>query len=179
MSLLDSRVGHRLLATGASDAINSFQNEVENIEKGIKDTLEMMKKKDSNEIESVNTALEKKLAQIYEKLSRQQRIMFGDKMAELDGGDILVKYLNFLNENGLDDETTFQCYSNVFSLIWEITDSSSQLASSLANNGIFEHLKNLLKKMKPKLQEDYTVSLELFKKIENLRLSLKCRFIIK
>lgn len=81
----------------------SAKSEIETIMIKMEQTIAMMKMNDTSAISQVCEAVRENLDNLYKQhKDRQHRQMMGDKLAELDGANVIAKYLNFLRECGLE-----------------------------------------------------------------------------
>jgi hypothetical protein len=97
------------------------------MKEGIQKTLALMTKKNSNEVKYVTAAVKKNIIKIWDELKSldKYRLMLANKIAELGGGPIIMEYLHFLCEKGLDDDN-FQCYCVILEALVNTTDDSTE-----------------------------------------------------
>ena len=138
----------------------SLLSRADEIEKGIKDVLSLMSEKKISRISEVATAVEVKLENTRASLtSTKHKVMLSDKLAELGGGEIIMNYLHFLREQGLEVDVVSACYIQVLHMLWNATDDSLKLSVALAENGLFELLKKQLTALKVKFATNKVITI--------------------
>lgn len=126
------------------------------MKEGIQKTLALMTKKNSNEVKYVTAAVKKNIIKIWDELKSldKYRLMLANKIAELGGGLIIMDYLHFLHDQGLEDDNNFQCYCDILDALWNTTDVSTELSVALVNNRLFKLLNDQLTSLKTQLITD-------------------------
>ena len=169
--LMLARSGKSLQALGSSHPVynqaqqqevafnNSVLSRADEIQKGIKFVLSLMSEKKIGRIKEVTVAVYEKIMKVRDELtSDKHKVMMADTIAELGGGEIIMSYLQFLREQGLEIDVVNNCYFIILNALWNETDDSMKLSVALAENGLFELLKKQLTTLKVKYASDKKVN---------------------
>ena len=129
-----------------------------------------MSEKDASRINEVLVAIYEKIIKIRYEQDNDDKLKhdIADTIAELGGGKIFMSYLLFLQEQGLEVEIVNNCFFIILNALWNATDDSLKLSVALAENGLFEMLKELLKTLREKYLTNKKVSIN---EINRLKLS--------
>ncbi len=131
----------------------------EDIERGVKQTLELMSEKSPDQLCDVLIAIDKNIerVRVYYYSAEQHLQFLGDKVAELGGGRTFMEYLRFLWDQDLSNEPAYHCFCGVLTCLWNETDANMKLSLALAENGLFELLSNELTWLKTRLSSNKQV----------------------
>ncbi|KAI0239069.1 SPRY domain-containing SOCS box protein 2 [Lamellibrachia satsuma] len=110
---------------------------VEVITEKVQATISLLKEKDQREISKVQAALTTDVLEVYDSLSIPLQQMLGDRFKNMDGATAIADYMAFLEDSDLENEEVQRCYFECFNVLLNLTHSSFNFASALAETRAF------------------------------------------
>ena len=108
------------------------------IAENVQTTIELMKQKDPSKVSKVRAALEKDILEVYRGLRNEtHKQMLVDRFNDLGGGKVIVDYMAFLKDTGVEHDDVLQCLFQCYNVLTSMTNSSVNFASSLGGTDLF------------------------------------------
>ena len=108
------------------------------IAENVQATIALMKQQDPSKVSKVRAALDKDILEVYRGLRNEShKQMLVDRFNDLGGGKVIVEYMTFLKDTGVEHDDVLQCLFQCYNVLTSMTNSSINFASSLGGTDLF------------------------------------------
>ena len=108
------------------------------IAENVQATIALMKQQDPSKVSKVRAALKKDILEVYRGLRNEShKQMLVDRFNDLGGGKVIVEYMTFLKDTGVEHDDVLQCLFQCYNVLTSMTNSSINFASSLGGTDLF------------------------------------------
>ena len=111
---------------------------MEVITEKVQATIALMKQKEPNKVSKVLAALEKDILEVYGGLrNKTHKQTLVDRFNDLGGGKVIVEYMAFLKDTGVEHDDVLQCLFECYNVLIKMTNLNVNFASSLGGTDLF------------------------------------------
>ena len=108
------------------------------IAENVQATIALMKQQDPSKVSRVRATLEKDILEVYGdlRIETHNQMLVG-RFNDLGGGKVIVEYMTFLKDTGVEYDVVLQCLFQCYNVLLNMTNSSINFASSLSGTDLF------------------------------------------
>ena len=106
----------------------------------------------------MQAALKTDVFEVYGSLSIPLQQMLGDRFKNMGGVTAIADYMAFLKDSGVEHEDVLRCYFECFNVLLNLTHSSFNFASALAETRAFVMIVKEAEKLRTRYNSNKVIS---------------------